>query len=94
MMPKRDWSKRPPRTVAEGMELAQMLMEQACEATAKSVAPQVGPSAVPIGNTVVVRWPDGEITNLMRVTDDGEYIELRTETVPMAGPKASSETIQ
>ena len=88
---KRDWKKRPPQTVAEGMELAQMLMEQACANTAKRIGmPHAAPSAVPIGNTVVVRWPDGEITNLMRVTDDGEYIEIRTEIVNAA----KRETIQ
>ena len=65
MAMRRDWGKEPPETLEEGFELAESIASEACEALKKKTGRVVRHERR--GNSVVIIWPDGEVTNRIQV---------------------------
>ena len=61
----RDWKKEPPETLEDGFQLAEQIAGDACEAIKKKTGEAVRHERR--GNSIVIIWPDGEITNRIEV---------------------------
>jgi hypothetical protein len=63
-MSERDWRKNPPTNLEEAAQLAMQIAQSACDEFKRFGDP---PHPERRGNTVVVVWPDGEVTNQIDV---------------------------
>lgn len=65
MATKRDWGKQPPTTLEEAFQFAENLAESACAEIERALGER--PRHERRDSSVVIIWPDGEVTNEIEV---------------------------
>lgn len=66
MAANRDWQRNPPKTLEEGFQFAEHLAQQTFDEIERHFGER--PHTERRDNTVIVVWPDGEITNQIEVS--------------------------